>query len=85
MVLNPGSSSTIAPTRISKTAPSSAAFSAGASNITAAKPGASDLSIARPLADRQDHPAHRPNGMYRWKLESPQACSLTTMGYRPGE
>ena len=34
-----------------KTAPSSAAFSAGASNITGAKPGASDLSIARPLAD----------------------------------
>ena len=50
-----GTRATIAPTRISKTAPSSAAFSAGASNITAAKPGASDLSIARPLADRR-HP-----------------------------
>ena len=45
----------IAPTRISKTAPSSAVFSAGASNITAAKLGASDLSIARPRADRR-HP-----------------------------
>jgi hypothetical protein len=50
-----GTRATIAPTRISKTAPSSAACSAGASNITGAKPGASDLSIARPLADRR-HP-----------------------------
>src|ERR1700722_623216 len=50
-----GTRATIAPTRISKTAPSSAAFSAGTSNITGAKPGASDLSIARPLADRR-HP-----------------------------
>ena len=44
-----GTRATIAPTRISKTAPSSEAFSAGPSNITGAKPGASDLSIARPL------------------------------------
>ncbi len=35
--------------------PTSSFVSAGASNITGAKPGASDLSIARPLADRR-HP-----------------------------
>ena len=46
----------IAPTMISRTDPSDGLdFSAGASNITGANPGASALSIARPRAARR-HP-----------------------------